>query len=259
MKEYQRQRERQEKASNVTGIALTVVAHACAVVVVTLSGFKYLDPPLPETSFVLDFIEAEDPVPTPEKKGREPKADEVDLSKPVELTQQSKSPFESTAQNLTPATAPDAFGDVEVPTPPAEPKLDPRAAFPGMAKKDTSLTAPHSAETASAEFKAGQPDGNARTAKEDGTPNARVKGRNTVGTMPRPTYNAQESGKVVVTIWVDQYGKVQKAVAGADGTTVTDKNLWNAARNAAMNTHFTTDAGAPALQEGTITYKFILK
>ena len=38
-----------------------------------------------------------------------------------------------------------------------------------------------------------------------------------------------------------------------------DPDLWNAARNAAMNTRFNTDAGAPALQEGTITYKFILK
>ena len=60
-------------------------------------------------------------------------------------------------------------------------------------------------------------------------------------------------------IWVDQYGKVQKAVPGADGTTVTDKALWTAARNAALETGFNMSANAPALQEGTITYIFNLK
>ncbi|MBQ4026194.1 MAG: energy transducer TonB, partial [Bacteroidales bacterium] len=64
---------------------------------------------------------------------------------------------------------------------------------------------------------------------------------------------------VVVKIWVDQYGKVQKAVPGADGTTVTDRALWTAARNAALETGFTMSSSAPALQEGTITYIFNLK
>ena len=72
-------------------------------------------------------------------------------------------------------------------------------------------------------------------------------------------YTSQESGKVVVKIWVDQYGKVQKAVPGVEGTTVTDKALWTAAKNAAMETGFNMSASAPALQEGTITYIFNLK
>lgn len=259
MQEYQRKRERQEKASRWTGLGLTVFAHAVTVIVVTTSGFKYLDPPLPETSFVLDFIEMEDPVPEPERKGREPMAEEVDLTKPVELVRQSESPYEATPQNLTPSTTPDAFGDVEAPATPEEPKLDARASFPGMAKRDTSLTAPHSAENPSATFKEGQPDGNAAKAKEEGTATARVKGRNTIGTIPKPAYSGQNSGKVVVSIWVDQYGTVQKAIPGADGTTVTDKAIWNAVRNAAMNTKFNMSAEAPALQEGTITYIFKLK
>ena len=69
----------------------------------------------------------------------------------------------------------------------------------------------------------------------------------------------QESGKVVVDIWVDNYGSVQKAVAGAEGTTVTDKTLWQAARKAAMGAQFNLSADAPAMQKGTITYIFKLK
>ena len=132
-------------------------------------------------------------------------------------------------------------------------------AFTRMSKKDTSLTAPHSAEEGSATFKAGQPDGNTDKGQTTGAPNAHLKGRNVVGTLPRPAYRVQESGTVVVTVWVDQYGTVKKAQAGADGTTVTNTELWTAARNAAMNTKFNLKADAPALQQGTITYIFTLK
>ena len=56
----------------------------------------------------------------------------------------------------------------------------------------------------------------------------------------------------------DNYGNVQKAVAGAEGTTVTDKTLWQAARKAALGAHFNMSAEAPPLQQGTITYIFKL-
>ena len=57
----------------------------------------------------------------------------------------------------------------------------------------------------------------------------------------------------------NQYGEVTEAIAGAEGTTVTDKTLWTAARNAALKAHFNPKADAPAVQSGTITYKFKLK
>ena len=50
-----------------------------------------------------------------------------------------------------------------------------------------------------------------------------------------------------------------KAQAGVEGTTATDKTLWQAAYKAAMGAHFNMDASAPALQEGTITYIFKMK
>ena len=86
--------------------------------------------------------------------------------------------------------------------------------------------------------------------------NASLEGRGTEGSLPRPGYNVQESGTMVVTIWVDNYGKVVKAQAGADGTTITDKALWDATRDAAMGTRFKQKMDAPAMQEGTIRYVF---
>ena len=244
MKEYIREREKQEKTSRMVGAALSLGITVCAVVFCSFTGFKYIWPPPQENTFVIDFTEEVETV-MQHRNGNQPQAEEIDLSRPIELVQRSESPYTAhTTQNLTPATAPDPHGDVEVPVPPEEPKLDPRAAFPGMSKKDTSLTAPHSAQEGSATFKAGQPDGNTDKGQTTGAPNAHLKGRNVVGTL---------------TVWVDQYGNVTKAQAGAEGTTVTSKELWTAARNAAMKAHFNQKADAPALQQGTITYIFTLK
>ena len=80
-----------------------------------------------------------------------------------------------------------------------------------------------------------------------------------MGTLPKPSYNAQMEGTVVVQVKVDQYGNVTEAIPGVEGTTVTDKSLWNAARAAAMKAHFNMSADAPVLQTGTITYKFKLQ
>lgn len=261
MKQYLRERNVRERNSVVTGVVLTLALHVAALLLVSFTGIKYLYPPPQETSFIIDF-EEEIATPPVQKIGREPRGEDVDPEKVIELVQRSESPVESDKPNLTPETKTDDFGDVDVPEPPheEEPKLDPRASFPGMAKKDTTLTAQHAAKEGSTEFKAGQPTGNTGKGNTDGAPNAHLEGRyvDKAG-LKKPAYSSQESGKVVVKIWVDQYGKVQKAVPGADGTTVTDKGLWTAARKAALETGFNMSANAPALQEGTITYIFNLK
>jgi len=259
MKQYLRDRQNEDKRGSAIGLVLTIAAHLLLCLVFVFSGIKYLYPPPTEQTFLIDFEEEEEKPVQVERKGREPMAEEVDKSKEINLVQKSESPHTATKTNKTPATKPDNFGDVETPTPKQEPELDPRASFPGMSKKDTSVTTPHSAEKAGSTFKAGQTEGNTSVGKTDGTPNAHLKGRNTLGVLPRPSYTVQNSGKVVVDIWVDRYGNVQKAVPGGAGTTVTDKALWQAARNAAMKTHFNQDADAPALQQGTITYIFNLK
>lgn len=261
MKQYLRERNERERNSVMTGVVLTLAVHVCAALLVSFTGIKYLYPPPAENTFLLDFEEEVEVKPV-QKSGREPRGEDVDKEKVIELVQRSESPVASTKPNLTPETKPDDFGDVDVPEPPREeePKLDPRASFPGMAKKDTTLTAQHTAKEGSAEFKAGQPTGNTRKGNTDGAPNAHLEGRTVdKAGLKKPVYSSQESGRVVVKIWVDQYGKVQKAVPGADGTTVTDKGLWTAARNAALETGFNMSSNAPALQEGTITYIFNLK
>ena len=86
--------------------------------------------------------------------------------------------------------------------------------------------------------------------------NASLTGRNVVGSLPRPSTDVAQGGTVVVQVKVDQYGNVTEAVPGVEGTTITNVDLWNASRNAAMKAHFNTKADAPVVQVGTITYVF---
>ncbi len=148
MQPFQRSRLKREKDSNVTGLVVTLVFHALLAVVLLTSSLTYLDPPPPErTSLLIEFeVEQEQVKPMPTRTGRQPQAENVDVSKPVELVQKAESPYVNDRPNTTPETVPDTHGDVEVPAPePEEPKLDPRASFPGMAKKDDKATTPHSA------------------------------------------------------------------------------------------------------------------
>lgn len=248
-----------ERKARLTGLILTFIVHIAAFVFVSFDGIKYIYPPPEEKSVLIDF--SEEPSIELEKRvaNAEPQSDNPNPDEPVQLAQQSQAPEDLDIQNLTPETKQDDFGDVDTSAiEPEEPKLDPRASFPGMAKKDTTLTAAHQASEVSEKLKAGQVEGNIDIGRRDGRPNAQVKGRKVLNGIPRPDYNVQESGIVVVNIWVDNYGNVVKAVPGGDGTTVLDKSLYAAARKAAMETHFNMSADAPAAQEGTITYYFNL-
>ncbi len=77
-------------------------------------------------------------------------------------------------------------------------------------------------------------------------------------TRPKPKYECNEEGKVVVAISVDQSGKVISAQPGAKGTTNSASCLLSRAKEAALLTKFNADSNAPAKQVGLIIYNFSL-
>ncbi len=85
-----------------------------------------------------------------------------------------------------------------------------------------------------------------------------LKGR-TPQSLPKPEYNYQVEGIVVVEVTVDRNGKVTKATPGIKGSTTLDENLLKAARKAALAARFDKNPDAPAFQKGTITYHFLLQ
>jgi colicin import membrane protein len=77
--------------------------------------------------------------------------------------------------------------------------------------------------------------------------------------LPKPKYEYDVEGKVVVEIRVDRNGNVTYARAGVKGSTTNDENLTKAAQEAALKARFDSNPDAAFTQTGTITYHFILQ
>ncbi|MFP4025753.1 MAG: energy transducer TonB, partial [Thiohalospira sp.] len=88
--------------------------------------------------------------------------------------------------------------------------------------------------------------------------NYSLEGRNPES-LPKPEYNYQIEGKVVVEITVDKYGNVTDANPGVKGSTTLEATLLASAKKAALKAKFDRKPDAPAYQKGTITYYFRLQ
>ena len=257
-KQYIRERDKQAKHSVATGGVFAVLFNGLIVAGLCIGGFTYLDPPPPEKEQILiEFDQVEIEKPKQRRDGTKPRAEVP--SKEIKLVQQSEAQHLGTKTNEAQEATVGDKGDVEVPEPPRK-EINKKALFAAAnnkTEKDT-LAAQTAREITDA-LKAGHALGNTKVGETSGEPQVNLKGRTHNGTLPRPSCSVQKEGRVVVDIWVDNYGTVQKAVAGAEGTTVTDSDMWNAARKAAMKASFNMSADAPAMQKGAITYIFKLK
>ena len=256
MKHYMHERQRQETRSIISGGVLAAVANGVLVTGLCIGGFTYLDPPPPEKEQILiEFDQVELKKPKQKRDGSKPRSEIP--SKEINLVQQSEAQNLGTKTNQAQEATIGDKGDVEVPEPPRKKEINRRALFSAADNKSQKDTiAAQTARKVSDALKAGHALGNTKTGETSGEPKANLKGRTLNGTLPRPSYTVQAEGTVVVDIWVDNYGTVVKAEAGADGTNITDAHLWAAARKAAMGASFNMSADAPAMQHGTITYIF---
>jgi hypothetical protein len=75
--------------------------------------------------------------------------------------------------------------------------------------------------------------------------------------LPVPIYKCEGSGKVVLTIEVDQNGVVQKAQIVERESTASDPCLIETAVNTALLSRFNPDSSAPRIQIGSLTYQFV--
>lgn len=253
---YIEEQYRQRFNANVFGTVLAIGVNLCIVLLCNFSGMKYLYPPPQEKAMIIDFEQEDAPKIKIKRKGREPSAENANSKNKLELVQKSEAQHKGSKQNLAKEATVGKTGDVEVPEPPREEEIDNRALFHSAKNTDKDTLAAQTAREVSDRLKAGHAEGNADRATLDGTPTARVKGRSTVGTLHKPSYTGQKKGVVVVEIWVDQQGSVIRAIPGYTGTTVTDKELWNAAREAALKVKFNPDWESKEQQQGTITYIF---
>lgn len=103
----------------------------------------------------------------------------------------------------------------------------------------------------------GNPFGNSTQGATTGNPgygSYDLGGRNIRGSLPKPRFGVNESGVVVVSITVNEDGKVINAILGR-GTTTSSESLRSSAIEAARKAVFEVKSGVPS-QTGSITYRF---
>ncbi len=75
--------------------------------------------------------------------------------------------------------------------------------------------------------------------------------------LPIPIYMCQGSGKVVLSIEVNQKGDVEKAQIISGESTASDPCLFETAVKTALISRFNADINAPKIQNGTLSYLFV--
>jgi len=215
--------------------------------------------------------EVRPPAPTPQQESSKNEEEELveDISndapniqeKPAEEPKKKDDVKEEVKEEKTEEIVEKTPKEVEAktePEPEPEPVVDPRLLYTG--KKD------NQGESAEGDDNQAGDKG-----KETGDPNSQGYdglggqgngisynlGNRKAKSLPKPKYNSDDQGKVVVSIWVNKMGQVTRAEIQQKGTNITDINLRNMAKEAAMKAKFTADSDAAEIQKGTIIYNFI--
>ena len=236
----------QESKNKTIAVAATVAVHALVVVLL----------------FILALTT---PLPLPGEAGVE-----VNLGmynegmgfnqqpKPTETVQpaapQPETKDETVTQDMEEAPA------IEAPKPKKEePKVDERALYkPAKQQESTSSEGITNTPGDQGSPHGGQDINNYEgQGGSGGGPSYDLGGRN-AKSLPRPSSDFSEEGTIVVDIWVDRDGRVQRTDIGK-GTTITNTRMRETARQAAMSSVFAPDTDAAELQKGTITYYYTLR
>ena len=149
---------------------------------------------------------------------------------------------------------------IEEPKPKEEPKVNERALFKPVNQPVEQQSSEGNTETPGDQ---GNPNGGQNIANYEGQggagggPSYDLGGRN-AKSLPRPSSDFNEEGTIVVDIWVDRDGRVQRAEVGK-GTNISNARMRETAKQAALQSKFAPDKNAVELQRGTITYKFIIR
>ncbi len=163
----------------------------------------------------------------------------------------------------------DDRGEVDVPPSKVEQKPTPevveeqprivnqRALFPGRTESSTATSQGDSPtpESGNQGDESGTVDGAADGSGEGLNGVAyNLTGRTLVGSLPKPPYNGNREGKIMVNVVVNERGEVTAATYRAEGSTIIDSEMVEAARRAALKARFSSSDQFQ--QGGTITYIF---
>jgi TonB family protein len=239
-----------------SGIGTAIIMALIAVVLLAF-GYHPPDPPIPEEGVEVnigdsDFGLGSDPEPASEASSYAPPAAQNQVA--TQHTEPSVS-MPSTPNQGT-VTNPAAQEPPQVEN--KEPEINKNALFTGRRNR-TNQGGTGSEGNTSGAGNQGNPNGTPNSNNYNGNggsgSNFSLKGRSAVS-LPKPDYNSNQQGKIVIDIWVNQQGQVTRVEGPAQGSTLTNSAMVEQAKKAARKARFNADAAAPEEQKGTITYIF---
>lgn len=250
---YYEQDEKRSKRCGAIAAAAYVVLWILLMLLVSIS----IDAPLSEQGILVNFGDVENA------------GGQLDMA----LNERSEKVAAPKPQNIAPQeplltsdddSAPEVMQSTEKTQPKKdvvreEPKpreVNPKALFPGMTQQSQSKSEGQTQGEGNQGVEHGSLDGKHVDGGGIGTggSNFELSGRSLIGSLPKPLYNSDEEGKVVVRIVVDSKGNVTSATRTV-GTNITSAALVDAALKAARSARFSASDGQD-VQEGTITYVF---
>ncbi len=258
--------EQKEQKSRIAAIAGTIMFHALLLLALLLLALR-TPLPLPSEEGVevnlgysddgMGDIQPEVPAmaPSAAPPPSQAKTDDQSVTENnEEVPAIEKTKKKTEKANPTPVTKPTPAVEK-----PKEPTVNQKALYPGKSTKTA---------TGGNQGITGKPGDQGKENGTPGSPNYEGNGGKGNGisydlggrgvrSLPKPTYNSPEQGRIVVSIKVNRQGQVTYASAGAKGTTISENNLRQQAESAARKTMFAPDADAPEEQRGTITYVFV--
>lgn len=241
----------------ISGISTAAIV-LLAMLLMSLNIFAYEppDPPIPEEGVEVnlgdsDFGFGNSPEPATQATSYAPPASQEQV-----ITQR--------AEATTPVASSPNPGNVTNPAAEAkpqpenkEPEINKNALFPGKRNQNSGGG---SQGITQGDGNQGKPNGNPNSNNYTGNGgngggNYSLAGRSAVS-LPKPEYNSNQQGKIVVRIWVDQQGRVTRVEAPYQGSTISSGALVDQAKTAAKRARFNASSNAPEEQIGTITYIF---
>lgn len=245
----------EEKKPKIISAAVTALFMLLVVVVCMSFGYDPPNPPIPEEGVEVnvgdaDFGSGDNPQPSSEQSGYVPPAAQEHVS--TQHTEET-TPMPS-SQNPSPVT--NQQPTEQTTQQPATPEVNQRALFPG--KRNNGGNGDGSQGVTDGQGNQGKPGGSESSSNYNGNGGGNgvdftLKGRTNVS-LPKPSYSSNQQGKIVVKIVVNQQGRVIRAEAPAQGSTIANGGMVEQARQAALKARFNADPNAPEEQTGTITY-----
>ncbi len=255
------------------GLIEATIVMIILIILMFISGMTYLDPP-PETGIAVNFGTSNvgsgvvqpkhNTPPKPVKTESQPEVTKPQVNEEVLTSNVDEAPV---IKNTKPVKTTKTTKPKDT-KPKKDPKPKPDKTFTDILNNVNSAPGEET-NNSSSEGNDGKPGDKGSTSGDPnasgyygnggsgggGTGNYRLGSRRALA-KPKPVFNCNEEGTVVVKIYVNKQGKVIKAIPGVKGTTGSAPCLLNAAKQAALKTTWTPDAKAPTQQIGKIIYRF---